>query len=54
MHIFKNIGHFLWQHLVGLKDTIAVRNDLMTQNSKLNLWPQFDETTGERTYEPVP
>ncbi|MCO5560062.1 hypothetical protein L7F22_013668 [Adiantum nelumboides] len=54
MHIFKNVGHSLWEHLVGLKDTTAARNDLKDQNSKPNLWPLSDETRRETTYEPVP
>ncbi|MCO5575797.1 hypothetical protein L7F22_029602 [Adiantum nelumboides] len=54
MHIFKNVGHSLWQHLVGLKDTAAARNDLKDQNSKPNLWPLSDETRRETTYEPAP
>lgn len=37
MHIFKNVGHSLWQHLVGLKDTMTTRNDLNNQDSKPNL-----------------
>ncbi|MCO5567180.1 hypothetical protein L7F22_020868 [Adiantum nelumboides] len=54
MHIFKNVGHSLWQHLVGFKDTAATRNDLKDQNSKPNLWPLFDETGRETTYAPAP
>ncbi|MCO5601656.1 hypothetical protein L7F22_055779 [Adiantum nelumboides] len=54
MHIFKNVGHSLWQHLVGFKDTAAARNDLKDRNSKPNLWPLSDETGRETTYEPAP
>ncbi|MCO5612632.1 hypothetical protein L7F22_066901 [Adiantum nelumboides] len=54
MHIFKNVGHSLWQHLVGFKDTAAARNDLKNQNSKPNLWLLSDETGRETTYEPAP
>ncbi|MCO5551611.1 hypothetical protein L7F22_005116 [Adiantum nelumboides] len=54
MHIFKNVGHSLWQHLVGFKDTAAARNDLKNRNSKPNLWTFFDETGRETTYEPAP
>ncbi|MCO5607792.1 hypothetical protein L7F22_061993 [Adiantum nelumboides] len=54
MHIFKNVGHSLWQHLVGFKDKAAARNDLKNQNSKPNLWPLSDETGRETTYEPAP
>ncbi len=40
MHIFKNVGHSLWKHLVGLKDSPASRASLVEYNSKPKLWPR--------------
>ena len=39
MHIFKNVGHSLWKHLIGEKDTEQARDDLKERNCKSDLWP---------------
>lgn len=50
MHNFKIFAHFLWKHLVGLKDTEAVRADLKFHNYKPTLWPIVDDEIGKITY----
>ena len=54
MHIFKNIGHSLWKHITGLKDTEKARNDLKERNSKSDLWPRVDEESGRKEYAHAP
>ncbi|MCO5571184.1 hypothetical protein L7F22_024918 [Adiantum nelumboides] len=54
MHIFKNVGHSLWKHLTGLKDTEQARNDLKERNCKSDLWPQVDEESGRKEYAHAP
>ena len=54
MHIFKNVAHSLWKHLVGLKDIEAAREDLKHQNYKPTLWPISDDQTKKVTYVPAP
>lgn len=49
MHIFKNVGSTIWEHLIGAKDTKAAREDLMEMDRMMDLWPQ---TIGERTILP--
>ena len=39
MHIFKNVGHSLWKHLIGEKDTEQARDDLKERKCKFGLWP---------------
>ncbi|MCO5584786.1 hypothetical protein L7F22_038718 [Adiantum nelumboides] len=50
MHIFKNVGHSLWKHLTGLKDTEQAKNDLKERNYKSNLWPRVDEESRRKEY----
>ena len=54
MHIFKNIGHSLWKHITGLKDTEKARNDLKERNCKSDLWPRVDEESGRKEYAHAP
>ncbi|MCO5587908.1 hypothetical protein L7F22_041860 [Adiantum nelumboides] len=54
MHIFKNVGHSLWKHLTGLKDTKQAKNDLKERNCKSNIWPQVDEESGRKEYAHAP
>ncbi|MCO5560628.1 hypothetical protein L7F22_014244 [Adiantum nelumboides] len=54
MHIFKNVGHSLWKHHTGLKDTEQARNDLKERNCKSDLWPRVDEESGRKEYAHAP
>lgn len=54
MHIFKNVAHSLWKHLVGLKDSEGARADLKYHNYKPTLWPIVDDESGKTTYMPAP
>ena len=54
MHIFKNVAHSLWNHLVGFKDTEAARTDLKICNCKPSLWPIVNDETGKITYSQAP
>ncbi|MCO5547710.1 hypothetical protein L7F22_001161 [Adiantum nelumboides] len=38
MHIFKNVSHAKWDHLIGKRDTIGCRKDLETVNRMPHLW----------------
>lgn len=40
MHIFKNVGSLLWDHISGAKDTHAARADLQEVGIMKELWPQ--------------
>lgn len=40
MHIFKNVGSLLWDHLIGKKDTLGARIDLKSTGRMEQFWPQ--------------
>ena len=40
MHIFKNVGSLLWDHISGVKDTHGARADLQEVGIMEELWPQ--------------
>lgn len=44
MHIFKNVGHSLWKHITGAKDTRAARDDLREIGVKKSLWTKTNST----------
>jgi hypothetical protein len=54
MHIFKNVGHSLWKHLIGLKETHASRASLVEFNSKPHLWPRENSITGNIEHPKAP
>jgi hypothetical protein len=54
MHIFKNVGHSLWKHLIGLKDTHASRASLVEYNSKPHLWSRENSITGNIEHPKTP
>ena len=39
MHIFKNVASSLWDHMIGLKDSIGIRMDLQSINMMEHVWP---------------
>ena len=39
MHIFKNVASSLWEHMIGLKDSIGIRMDLQSINRMEHAWP---------------
>ncbi|RYA84795.1 hypothetical protein DD594_25700, partial [Enterobacter cloacae complex sp. 4DZ1-17B1] len=40
MHIFKNVGNLLWDHLTVKKDTLGARVDLRNVDRMEEYWPQ--------------
>ena len=43
MHIFKNVGESLWNHIIGIKDNSAARKDLQAADVKRPFWIQYTE-----------
>ena len=43
MHIFKNVAQNIWDHLVGAKDTLAIREDMRSIGQLPNTWPRVGE-----------
>ena len=42
MHIFKNVGYLIWEHLIGQRDTLRAQKDLKDMGRMEYLWPKMD------------
>ena len=40
MHIFKNVGSLIWDHLIGAKDSRSAREDLRQADVMEEYWPR--------------
>ena len=41
MHIFKNVASTLWDHLIGARDSVNVREDLRNIGRMRQAWPRI-------------
>lgn len=47
MHIFKNVASNIWDHLIGARDSLRVREDLRSINRLPSTWPQESRNEGK-------
>ena len=40
MHIFKNVGSSIWEHVIGKRDNVSVREDLRVAGCMRQAWPR--------------
>ena len=40
MHIFKNVGSSIWEHVIGKRDNVSVREDLRVAGRMRQAWPR--------------
>ena len=40
MHIFKNVGSSIWEHVIGRRDNVTVREDLRVAGRMRQAWPR--------------
>lgn len=52
MHIFKNVGSGIWEHVIGKRDNVGVREDLQVVGRMRQAWPR--EEGGHVRLPPAP
>ena len=40
MHIFKNVGSIIWEHITGNRDSKSARDDMQLVGRMRNVWPK--------------
>ena len=43
MHIFKNVGSSIWEHIIGRRDNVSVREDLRVAGRMRQAWPREED-----------
>ena len=40
MHIFQNVGSSIWEHVIGKRDNVSIREDLRVAGRMRQAWPR--------------